>query len=83
MTATPWQAAADQQDWLRQTVAPIANFLVLLLSVALVAGGGVGVVLVWYSRVREPKSIGPVPATLDQPPSDLAARWGHPGGWRG
>ncbi|MBV9601746.1 MAG: DUF2207 domain-containing protein [Chloroflexi bacterium] len=72
VTAPAWQAAADQADWLQQTVAPIANFLVLLLSVAIVAGGGVGVVLLWYSRVREPK-IGAVPAVLDQPPSDLAA----------
>jgi hypothetical protein len=72
VTAPPWQAAADQQDWLRQSVAPIANFLVLLLSVAIIAGGAAGVVLLWYSRVREPK-VGPVPATLDQPPSDLAA----------
>ena len=54
VTPPPWQAAADQADWLRQSVAPIANFLVLLLSVAILAGGGAGVVLLWYSRVREP-----------------------------
>ncbi|MBV9578251.1 MAG: DUF2207 domain-containing protein [Chloroflexi bacterium] len=72
VTAPPWQAAADQSDWLHQSVAPIANFLVLLLSVAIVAGGSVGLVLLWYSRVREPK-VGPVPAVLETPPSDLAA----------
>ena len=72
VTPPPWQAAADQADWLRQSVAPIANFLVLLLSVAILAGGGAGVVLLWYSRVREPH-VGPVPATLDAPPSDLPA----------
>ena len=72
VTAPPWQAAADHADWLQQTVAPLANFLVLLLSVAIVAGGGVGLVLLWYSRVREPK-VGAVPATLEEPPSDLPA----------
>jgi hypothetical protein len=72
VTAPPWQAAADHADWLQQTVAPLANFLVLLLSVAIAAGGGVGLVLLWYSRVREP-NVGAVPASLDEPPSDLAA----------
>ena len=38
----------------------------LLLSVAILAGGGAGVVLLWYSRVREP-NVGPVPATLTSP----------------
>jgi Predicted membrane protein (DUF2207) len=71
VAAPPWQAAADQADWLQQTVAPIGGFLVLLLSLAIVGGGGITLVLVWYSRVREPR-VGPVPARLDQPPSDLA-----------
>jgi hypothetical protein len=72
VTPPPWQAAADQADWLRQSVAPLANFLVLLLSVAIAAGGSVALVLVWYARVREP-NVGEVPATLDEPPSDLPA----------
>ncbi len=72
VTPPPWQAAADRADWLQQSVAPLANFLVLLLSVAIVAGGSVALVLVWYSRVREPH-VGEVPATLEAPPSDLPA----------
>jgi hypothetical protein len=71
VTAPPWQADADRADWLMQTVAPIASFFVLLLSLAIAAGGGIALVLLWYSRVREPK-VGPVPARLEQPPSDLA-----------
>jgi hypothetical protein len=72
VTAPPWQAAADRADQLQQTVAPLAGLLVLLLSVALVGGGSVALVLLWYSRVREP-NVGEVPATLDEPPSDLPA----------
>lgn len=67
----PWQAAADQADRLQQSVAPIGGFLVLLLSLAIAGGGGIALVLVWYSRVREP-SVGPVPRRLEEPPSDLA-----------
>src|SRR5262249_24493074 len=69
--APPWQADADRADWLAQTVAPIGGFLVLLLSLAVAAGGSVALVFVWYTRVREPR-VGPVPARLDQPPSELA-----------
>jgi hypothetical protein len=71
VTAPPWQAEADRADWLAQTVAPVGAFLVLLLSLAIAAGGGIALVLLWYARVREPR-VGPVPARLDQPPSDLA-----------
>jgi hypothetical protein len=71
VTAPPWQADADRADWLMQTVAPIAGFLVLLSSLAIAAGGGIALVLLWYIRVREPR-VGPVPARLDLPPSDLA-----------
>ena len=68
----PWQAAADRADAVRQTVAPIATFLALLLSLAIVVGGGVGLFMLWYTRGREP-AIGAVPPILDQPPSDLPA----------
>ena len=68
----PWQAAADRADTVRQTVAPIATFLALLLSLAIVVGGGVGLFMLWYTRGREP-AIGAVPPILDQPPSDLPA----------
>ena len=71
VTSPPWQAAADQADWLQQSVAPIGGFLVLLLSLGIAGAGGIALVLVWYSRVREP-SVGPVPPRLEQPPSDLA-----------
>ncbi|HEY2593134.1 MAG TPA: DUF2207 domain-containing protein, partial [Chloroflexota bacterium] len=72
VTAPPWQAAADRAGQLQQNVAPLTGLLVLLLSVVVVGGGSVALVLLWYSRVREP-NVGEVPATLDEPPSDLPA----------
>jgi hypothetical protein len=72
VSAPPWQAAADRADWIQQSVAPIANFLILLLTMAIAVGGGLGVILLWYQRVREPP-IPAVPPRLDQPPSDLPA----------
>jgi hypothetical protein len=70
--APAWQAAADRADWIQQNVAPIADFLVLLLSASIVAGGGLLVMLLWYSRVRDP-AVGPAPPMLEQRPSELPA----------
>jgi uncharacterized membrane protein YgcG len=72
--ATPpaWQADADRADWIQQTLAPIGNFLALLLALAIAAGGGALVFFTWYSRGRDPAP-GAVPARLDRPPSDLPA----------
>jgi hypothetical protein len=71
-SSPPWQADADRADWVQQSLAPILTFLTLLLTLAIVVGGGVGLFLLWYSRGREP-AIGPSPPSLDQPPSDLPA----------
>jgi hypothetical protein len=67
-----WQAEADRADWVQQSLAPIATFLALLLTLSIVVGGGIGLFMLWYSRGREP-SIGPTPPLLEQPPSDLPA----------
>ncbi|HEX8968911.1 MAG TPA: DUF2207 domain-containing protein [Chloroflexota bacterium] len=67
-----WQVAADRADWLAQTVAPIGNFGALLLALAILAGGGAFMILLWYSSGRDP-SIGSVPSEMPQPPSDLPA----------
>ena len=74
VAATPpaWQADADRADWVQQTLAPIGNFLALLLALAIVAGGGALVFVTWYARGRDPAP-GTVPARLDRPPSDLPA----------
>jgi hypothetical protein len=71
-SAPAWQSAADREDWLRQTVQPIGTFLVLLLSVVFAAGGGVGLLLLWYTRGREPDP-GRVAGAVEEPPSDLPA----------
>jgi hypothetical protein len=72
-TEPPWQAAADRADWLQQTVAPIGNFLVLLLTLAVVAGGGAGLFVLWYTRGRQPTIPGTPPTSVEEPPSDLPA----------
>jgi uncharacterized membrane protein YgcG len=71
-TPPPWQADADRADWVQQTLAPIGNFLALLLALAIAAGGGGLVFMTWYTRGRDPAP-GAVPARLDRPPSDLPA----------
>jgi hypothetical protein len=68
----PWQAEADRADQIRQSVGPIGTFLALLLTLAIVVGGGIALFLLWYTRGREP-AIGATPRELDQPPSDLPA----------
>ncbi len=68
----PWQADADRADFVQQTVGPIAGFLALLLTLVVVAGGGAALFLMWYTSGRDPPH-GAVPASLEQPPSDLPA----------
>lgn len=67
-----WQAGADRADWLAQTVAPIGDFLALLLTLAILAGGAAVLGLVWFANGRDPR-VGAIPARLDEPPSDLPA----------
>jgi hypothetical protein len=74
LTATPpaWQVSADRADALAQTVAPIATFLSLLLTIGILGGGGAFVFWLWFTNGRDP-AVGAVPPRLDQPPSDLPA----------
>lgn len=71
-TAPEWQAGADRADWLVQTVAPIGDFVALLLTLGILGGGGALLVMLWLSNGRDPR-IGSVPPRLQQPPSDLPA----------
>jgi len=68
----PWQAAADRADWVQQSLAPIGNFLALLVALAVLAMGGLALFLVWFTQGRDP-SPGVVPAVLEEPPSNLPA----------
>jgi uncharacterized protein (TIGR04222 family) len=68
----PWQAEADNAARMRQTVAPIAGFLSLLVGLGLLAGGGVTLFVLWFTRGRDP-NVGTVPPIIEAPPSDLPA----------
>jgi hypothetical protein len=68
----PWQAQADRADWLVQTVAPIGDFVSLLLTIGVLAGGGVFLFFLWFSNGRDP-AVGSVPRRLEEPPSSLPA----------
>src|SRR5579859_1452680 len=48
-SAPAWQAQADRADWLVQTVAPIGDFVSLLLTLGVLAGGGVFLFFLWFS----------------------------------
>jgi uncharacterized membrane protein YgcG len=67
-----WQADADRADWLVQTVAPIGDFVALLLTLGILGGGGAVLLLLWFSSGRDP-GIGSVPPRLQEPPSSLPA----------
>ena len=62
VAATPpaWQSAADRADWLAQSAAPIGNFLAVLLTLGILAGGGAFLLFAWTSNGRDP-AIGTVP----------------------
>lgn len=65
-----WQAQADRQDDYDQRVRPLLNFGLGLLALVVSLAGGLGVLLAWYTRGRDP-AIGRVPSELEEPPSDL------------
>jgi hypothetical protein len=67
-----WQVEADRSDALVQSVAPIGNFLALLLSLAIAAGGTAFLIVQWRSHGRDPR-VGNVPSRLREPPSELPA----------
>ena len=74
VSASPpaWQVSADRADAIAQSLAPIGTFLALLLTVAIVGGGGAFLLWLWLSNGRDP-TVGAVPRRLEQPPSDLPA----------
>ena len=67
-----WQTQADRTDWLHPSVGPIADFVALLLTLAILGGGGAVLFFVWHSNGRDP-AIGAVPSELEAPPSNLPA----------
>jgi hypothetical protein len=74
VTAQPprWQAAADREDFLAQTVRPAANFLFLVLGLLILAAGLASLALLWRTRGRDP-DLAPGAPTVSTPPSDLPA----------
>lgn len=65
-----WQAAADAIDQRNENLRPVLMLAFGAAGVLIPLFAALGMLLVWYSRGRDP-AIGPVPAELDEPPSDL------------
>jgi hypothetical protein len=65
-----WQAAADAIDQRNENLRPVLTLAFGATGVLIPLFAALGMLLVWYSHGRDP-AIGPVPAELDEPPSDL------------
>lgn len=70
MPKPAWQDAFDQQRAFEETILPLINFLLVVLSVVVGLGGPLFIYAWYYERGRDPQ-IGPVPEYLTEPPSDL------------
>ena len=67
-----WQAEADRDDYLSQTVRPALNFVFLVLGLLIPAAGLASLALLWRTRGRDP-DLAPGAPTVSTPPSDLPA----------
>lgn len=65
-----WQAAADAEDWRNENLRPVLNLAFGFAGVFIPLLGALGVLLLWFTRGRDP-AVGSVPPELDAPPSDL------------
>ncbi len=76
-TPAPWQAEADAEDRARerqeawnQTWRPLVEVLVFMASLGLLTVGSLAVLLLWYTRGRDPQTE-VFAEYLPEPPSDL------------
>ncbi|MBA2364572.1 MAG: DUF2207 domain-containing protein [Chloroflexia bacterium] len=67
-----WQAAADRQDRLNETVKPRNNVVLLGLGLLIPVVGLVGLLGLWFTRGKDP-GVGRDAESINQPPSDLPA----------
>jgi hypothetical protein len=67
-----WQEDYDRRAAYNSQVRPILNLLLLVGSLALLAGGGVMLFGAWFTRGRDP-ALGRVAPERETPPSDLPA----------
>lgn len=65
-----WQAAADAADRRNETLRPVLTLGAGAAGLLIPLIGGLALLMVWYTRGRDPR-IGQVPPELDSPPSDL------------
>jgi uncharacterized membrane protein YgcG len=65
-----WQTTFDKQRAYEETVGPIVTIGLIAVSLLLLVGGVLGVYGLWYTRGRDPL-VGPVPAYLSEPPTNL------------
>lgn len=67
-----WQAEADRQDRLNQTVKPRNDVILLALGLLIPVAGLVGLLVLWYTRGKDP-GVGADAPSVNTPPSDLPA----------
>ncbi len=65
-----WQAAFDRQREFEETVKPVNNLIVLLVSLLLLFGGPALAVALWYTRGRDP-DVGLIADYLNEPPAGI------------
>ncbi len=71
-TKPSWQAQADREDYLNETVRPRNNFILLVIGFLIPVVGLVGLFTLWLTRGKDP-SVGRDPESVSSPPSDLPA----------
>lgn len=65
-----WQAAFDRQREFEETVKPVINLIVLLVSLVILFGGPALAVVLWYTRGRDP-DVGLIADYLNEPPAGI------------
>ncbi len=65
-----WQKQHDAEEYYDLSVKPYVNLLLGVSAALLILGGPALILIIWYTRGRDPK-VGPIPQYIEEPPDDL------------